>query len=185
MGPQVSLDMVDVVCSKLSGAAGPDGVDSSHLRSWLLQFGPPLTLRHEVGELTNWLASSAPSWGSYCALMACRLVALDKQPGVRPLGVGNALRRLMAKLVLCVVGEQASQQCGNYNLCVGLKAGIKGAVHVICEAEAAAAAAALTADPTSVENSAYDDQMNGTQDSATALAAALAGEARAPPEQGT
>ena len=119
MGPQVSLDMVEVVCSKLSGAAGPDGVDSSNLRSWLLQFGPlSLTLRHEVGELTNWLASSAPSWGSYCALMACQLVALDKQPGVRLLGVGNALRWLMAKLVLCAVGEQATQQYGNYNLCV-------------------------------------------------------------------
>ena len=113
--------------------------------------------------------------------MAGQLVALDKQPGVHPLGVGNALRRLMAKLVLCAVGDQATQQCGNYNLCVRLKAGIEGAVHVIHEAEAAAAAAAaLTADPTSAENSAYNDKVNGT-----ARAVALAGGARAPPEQGT
>ena len=31
MGPQISSDMAEVVGSKLSGAAGPDGVDSSNL----------------------------------------------------------------------------------------------------------------------------------------------------------
>ena len=33
--------------------------------------------------------------------------------------------------VVLVVGEQATQACRNFNLCAGLKAGIKGAIHAI------------------------------------------------------
>ena len=97
--------------------------------------------------------------------MECRLVELDKQPGVHTLGMGNTLHHLMAKCVLCTVGDHATQQCGNFNLYIGLMAGIEGAVNVICKAEgeveAAAAAAATTThsqEHTSAESSAYDGQ---------------------------
>jgi len=35
----ISIDVIEEISSKLSGAAGPDGVDSSALRAWLLEFG--------------------------------------------------------------------------------------------------------------------------------------------------
>ena len=59
-----------------------------------------------------------------------------------------------------------------------LKAGIEGLVHVICKAEAAAAAAAHAQDPTSVENSAYNVQVIGTQDNDTVRAVVMAGGAQ-------
>ena len=31
------------------------------------------------------------------ALMSCRLIALDKRTGIRPTGIGECLRRLLAK----------------------------------------------------------------------------------------
>jgi hypothetical protein len=61
------------------------------------------------------------------------IVALDKQPGVRPVGIGEIIRRLLAKCVIKVVGSQATAACGNLNLCAGLPAGIEGAVHAIRE----------------------------------------------------
>jgi hypothetical protein len=63
--------------------------------------------------------------------MACRLVALDKQPGVRPVGVGEILRRLIAKMVLRKAGDQAKVACGNLQLCASLEAGIEGAAHAV------------------------------------------------------
>jgi len=63
--------------------------------------------------------------------MACRLVALDKQPGVRPIGIGSIFRRLMAKSLIKVIGPQATAACGNFNLCAGLPSGIEGAVHAV------------------------------------------------------
>ena len=64
-------------------------------------------------------------------MMACQLVALDKRPGVRPVGIGETIRRLLAKCVVKEAGAQAMQAASNLNLCAGLPAGIEGAVHAI------------------------------------------------------
>ena len=56
--------------------------------------------------------------------MACRLGAIDKIPGVRPVGIGETLRQAQAKLVMREAGDQAKMACGNSQLCKGLKAGI-------------------------------------------------------------
>ena len=56
-------------------------------------------------------------------------MALDKNTGVRPVGIGEAIRRLMAKLVHTLTTTQAMKVCGTNNLCGRLKAGIKGAIH--------------------------------------------------------
>ena len=50
-------------------------------------------------------------------------------PGVRPVGIGDILRRLIAKCVLRVTVDQAAGACGTDNLCSGLKLGCEGGVH--------------------------------------------------------
>ena len=59
--------------------------------------------------------------------MSYRLVALDKRPGLRPMGIGEMLRRALAKLVMRAAGEQAKTACGNLQLYAGLEAGIEEA----------------------------------------------------------
>ena len=49
-----------------------------------------------------------PPWAAYRAIMANRLVALDKEPGTRPVGIGKIYRRLWAKCLLKAIGSQAS-----------------------------------------------------------------------------
>ena len=63
--------------------------------------------------------------------MACGLVALDKRPGVRPVGIRKKIRRALAKLVMRAAGEQAKTACGNHQLFAGLEAGIEGATHAV------------------------------------------------------
>ena len=58
-----------------------------------------------------------------------RLVTLDKQPGVRLLGIGESWIRAVAKLVLAKLGRDGKAACGSTQLCAGLKAGIEGAIH--------------------------------------------------------
>ena len=36
---------------------------------------------------------------------ACRLIALSKNPGVRPIGVAEVLRKIISKAILAVIGQ--------------------------------------------------------------------------------
>ena len=110
-------DDVMWVASKLSGAAGALGAEAIKLRNWLLCFGCAYEeLRVIVASLDDWMAYYYPPLAAYCALMACRLVALDKRPGVHPVGIGETLRRALAKIVMRLAGEQAKTACGNLQL---------------------------------------------------------------------
>jgi hypothetical protein len=77
----------------------------------------------------DWLANHQPPWAAYRAIMAGRLVALDKCLGVRPVGIGESWQRLFAKTILLLCRKEAKQACGINQLCAGLESGIEGAVH--------------------------------------------------------
>ena len=120
------------VVSNLSGAAGALGAEAIELRNWLLCFRcASEELRVVIGILADWMSNSSPPWAAYCTLMACSLVALDKRPGVRPMGIGKTIRRALAKLVTRAAGDQSKAACGNLQLCAGLKAGIEVATHAV------------------------------------------------------
>ena len=61
--------------------------------------------------------------------MSGRLIALDKYPGVHPVGVGKKWRHLSAKIVLKVTGLEATMACQYDQLCAGLKAVIDGKIN--------------------------------------------------------
>ena len=118
-------DDVTWVASKLSSAAGALGSEAMELRNCLLCFGcASEELRVVVARLADWMANSSPPWVAYRALMACRLVSMDKIPGLRPVCIGETLRQALAKLVMRAAGDQAKTVCGNIQLCAGLEAGI-------------------------------------------------------------
>ena len=82
-------DDVTWVASNLSGAAGALGAEAIELQNWLLPFVcASEELRVVISMLADWIANSSTPWAFYCALMVCLLVALDKRPGVRPVGIG-------------------------------------------------------------------------------------------------
>ena len=58
--------------------------------------------------------------------MECSLVALDEQPGVLPMGIGETLCRDLAKLVMRAAWDQENTACGNLQLCAGLQDDIEG-----------------------------------------------------------
>ena len=58
---------------------------------------------------------------------------LDKCPGVRPVGIGEILRRLCSKCLLEACGDDVTEKCGRHQLCSGLGAGIEGGIHAMLE----------------------------------------------------
>ena len=66
-------------------------------------------------------------------LLACRLIALDKNPGVRPIGIGETPRRIIAKALLAVTRNDILETVGSTQLCAGQIAGAESAVHAVRE----------------------------------------------------
>ena len=58
-------------------------------------------------------------------LLACCLIALDKNPGVRPIGIGETPRHIIAKALLETVGST--------QLCADQITGTESAVHAVRE----------------------------------------------------
>ena len=50
------------------------------------------TLCISVETFVDCLANVSPPWTAYLAFMSVRLIALDKQPGLYPVGVGETWR---------------------------------------------------------------------------------------------
>ena len=66
---------------------------------------------------------------AYCAIITGRMIALDKSTLIRPVGIGETWRRLLAKCLLRVLGQEAKAACGTEQLTGGVEAGIEGAIH--------------------------------------------------------
>jgi len=132
------------VALQLKGAAGIGGTDSSTLKGWLLRHkAVSKTLCKAIARLTEWLSNDICPWAAITgrlsndihpwvairALMSNRLIALDKKQGVRPIGIRQIWRRLMAKTVVRLAGPVGTEACGTDQLCAGLNSGIKGGIH--------------------------------------------------------
>ena len=104
----LSENRIAWVLLKLSGATEALRAEALKLNNCLLRFGcASKELRVEVAGLEDWLSNSSYTWSSHRGLMVCRLVALGKFPGVHPVGIGETLRRDLAKLVIREAGYQA------------------------------------------------------------------------------
>ena len=68
---------------------------------------------------------------SISALVACRLIALDKCPGVRPIGVGETVRRIIGKSIATALASEIQQAAGPLQMCAGHLSGCEAAVHLI------------------------------------------------------
>ena len=70
-----------------------------------------------------------------CSILdAVRILAYDKEPGVRPICCGEMWLRLVYNAA--IDGEAktlARRACGNVQLCAGLQAGIEGNLHALKE----------------------------------------------------
>ena len=105
--------MVSAVAGRLSGGAGPGGTDLVSFQHWLLRFGAASgELRLIVAEVGKWLSNRRPHWAAYCALMSGWLIALDKSPGIRLVGIRETWRCLLAMCLLRVSGQEAKAACG-------------------------------------------------------------------------
>ena len=128
----ITDDVVSAVAGHLLGGAGPGGTDSVSLQHCLLRFGSASgKLRQIVAEFGEWLSNGRSPSAAYQAMMSGRFIALDKSPGIRPVGIGETWCRLLAKCLLQVMGQEAKAACGTEQLAGGVESGIESSIHAV------------------------------------------------------
>jgi hypothetical protein len=102
------------------------------LKHWLLRHGAYLEhLQEAIVNWVDWLSNGLPPYAAYRAVNMVHAVALDKSPGVWPLGVGKVWMRLWSDCSHMKTKAVATSACGNTQLCAGLQTGIKANLHAV------------------------------------------------------
>ena len=124
--------LIRSVALQVSGAAGPSGVDACIRRLFCTSFGSASAdLCHAISAFGCRISTSYVDPSGLAAYTACRLIPLDKNPGVCPIGVGEVLRRIVGKAVMRVARQDLQYAAGSSQLCAGQIGGCEAAVHAM------------------------------------------------------
>ena len=113
----------------------PRGLDAAGWRRILTSraFGTAtLDLRKMFDQLIKKLCvEELESPSSFESFEACRLILLDKQPGLRQTGVGEVLRRITGKAVMMFFKNDITHAAGALQLSAGQDPGVEVVVHAM------------------------------------------------------
>ena len=130
---EIDEDLVQKVALRMKGAAGPSNFDSKDWKGVLVSkaYGTSSTdLCRAIVRTAKKLCTEEVD-SEVAALMACRLIPLDKNPGLRPIGIGEVLRRIIGKLVVSILREDLRESAGDLQLCAGQESGCEAGIHAM------------------------------------------------------
>ena len=91
-------------------------------------------LREQLALFAKKIATEIVDPAILEAYTACRLLPLDKDPGnpepqIRPIGVGEVLRRIVGKTIMWSLSSEIQEAGGPLQVASGLKGGAEAAIH--------------------------------------------------------
>ena len=94
-------------------------------------FGSSDDLCNSLACVAQQLSSTYVNPGGISSLVACRLITINKQPGIRPIGIGEVVRRIISKAILLVVNDDVKEAAGSIQLCAGQQSGCEAGVQIM------------------------------------------------------
>ena len=129
---QLDGESIQLAALHSQGSAGPSGLDSANWRRLCTMYrGQSRRLCTAMSMLAKRLCTSYIDPAVLQPFVACRLIPLSKNPGVRPIGICETLRRIIGKAIMRVVGPEIQSVVGVSQLCVRQKSGCEAAVHAM------------------------------------------------------
>ena len=138
----ITADSIKTAAMKTRGGAGPSGMDADGWRHILvsrnvgdasdeLRTELAMYVRKLCTEKLALVTVGIHKTSSIEAFLANRLVPLDKCPGIRPIGIGEVLRRIAGKVFMSVVKGDVQDSVGSLQVCAGQAGGCEAAVHAM------------------------------------------------------
>ena len=127
---QINPNTVRKSTLKTHGSHGPSGLDACEMRRILTHLNQAsIELCKTIAKLTYTLASKVLPQENLSAYNSCRLIPLDKNPAVRPIGIGEVLRRIIGKTITQCIKSDLETLGKNFQLCLGQKREIEYVIH--------------------------------------------------------
>lgn len=113
--------------------AGSSGLDAIAWRHLCCSFQSSFDLCAALASIAKRICTTFIDTKCLSAFVTCRLIPLDKCLGVRPIGVGETIRRIVGKAILVTIGENIIDAAGPFQLhvCMGQQVGCEAAVHAM------------------------------------------------------
>ena len=130
----IDVEKIQKGAVKTQGGSGPSGMDADGWKRILTskQFGKSsIDLCKAFAEVIKKICSIENQSASLEAFLACRLIPLDKNPGLRPIGIGEVLRRIAGKVVVTHFRTEIVTSVGSLQVCAGQEAGCKSIIHAM------------------------------------------------------
>jgi len=123
----IDEDLVLKAARHTEGGSGPSGLDADGWRKPLVSkvYGDAGNdLRKALAKVIRAMCTEEVEDSSLTSFLACRLVPLSKKPtGVRPIGVGEVMRRLIGKVIGWVLKPDIHEVAGPLQTAMGLQGG--------------------------------------------------------------
>ena len=98
---RIDASSIHTAALNIKGAVGPLGLDAHCWRRLCKSFhSASKDLCHSLALFTRHLCVSLVDRRGLSAFLVCRLIALDKCPGIHPIGICETARRIIAKAIL-------------------------------------------------------------------------------------
>ena len=125
--------MIEKSIARTRGAAGPSNMDGHFFRQITSRkYGEEgAAMKQHIAAFSRKIASKTVDPVALEAFTASRLIPLNKNPGLRPIGVGETLRRIVGKAVSWVVKQEVTEAAGALQVAAGAQSGAEAACHPI------------------------------------------------------
>ena len=126
--------MIKDIALHSAGSAGPSGVDALAWRRMCSSFREASSnLCDAIAAVARRFCTSCISPSALSAFLVCHLVPLSKNPGVRPIGVGEVVRHIIGKAIKRVVKKDVMLSAGPLQACSGIPSGGEAVIHAVRE----------------------------------------------------
>ena len=127
----ITSDLIRSTALHISGSFGPSGLDGSAWKRLCTSYHHSTDLCSALASLSRRICTEYVDPDGLQPILTSRLIAIDKLPGVHPIGVGEVTRRIIGKAILIIVGEDVLNATGIDQLCAGLREGYEATVHAV------------------------------------------------------
>ena len=133
----IDADLIQKVAKDLDGAGGPTKISAyifKHMICSKFHSTESDKLAQTVADLTKKLCTEPVPSNYLKEFLAGRLIPLDKDPGsivpaIRPIGIGEVIRRVVAKAITRLLKFDIQMAAGSLQTCSGTESGIEAAIH--------------------------------------------------------